>query len=81
MRIDHAVRIGVGDDLTARGLHPDVARHAQPLVGLANEAELGEAGDFGGGIARAVIDYHDFVVGVVELAQRLETGFIVRSAL
>ncbi len=40
MRIDDAVRIGVRDYFAARRLHPDVARDAQSLVGLANETEL-----------------------------------------
>ncbi len=73
MRIDDAVRIGVGDNLATRGLHPDIARDAEALVGLANQAELREVHrDFRGRIARAVIDDDHLEVRVVELFQRLQ---------
>ncbi len=75
VRIDHAVRIGVGDQVAARSVHPDVAGGAESPVGLANQAELGEVHrDFGGAIARAVIDDDDFVIRVIELADRFEAG-------
>ena len=73
MRIDDAIGIGVGDDFAARRVHPDVARDAEALVGLADQPELGKVHrDFRGTIARAVIDDDDFEIGIIELAQRLE---------
>ncbi len=73
MRVDDAVRVGVGNELAARRMHPDVARDAQALVGLADEAKLGKVHrDVGGAVARAVIDDDDFEIRVVEAAERFQ---------
>ena len=63
MRVDYAVRIGIGDEVAARRMQADITRDAEALVGLADEAELGEVHrDFGGAIARAVINDDDLEV-------------------
>ena len=61
VRIDHAVRIGVGDYLAQRGMEAHVTRLAQSLVRLANQPELGKVhGDFRRPVARSVINDDDF---------------------
>ena len=73
VRVDDAVGVGVGDEFAARRMHPDVARDAQALVGLADEAKLGEVHrDVGGAVARAVVDDDHFEIRVVEAAERFQ---------
>ena len=75
VRVGDAVAVGIGDDLAARRLGPDISCDAQPLVGLADDAAEREAlSDLERAVGRAVIDDDDLVIGVVEGFERGEAG-------
>src|ERR1051326_2745421 len=71
--ISEAIRIGIGDDFTGRGIESDVPRRAQSAVFLMNRAHARKAfKDLSRVVSRAIIDDNDFIIWIVECQQRTQ---------
>src|SRR5213079_676231 len=75
--IGPAIGVGEGDDFAGRGGNASITGDGKTQVLLVMEvANIGVGkGDLTGRISRAVVDQNDFVIGIVELLERIETGF------
>ena len=76
-------RVGVdeGDAASRGGLDPAVARGREAAMLRAQHAHARARRDLAGRVARAVIDDDSFVVGIVEMGERVEALAERRSAL